>query len=144
MSRYNYAQEPTQSQINIWQANARRALRGARGRKALADLKAALLRLQNKQLISNQVYDGENVCAIGAYAAYKSIEKGIDPWESFEILPRTSSIEDTADLGQEYGLTYTLAWELAYRNDETWGNLNPSQRYTSFLDWINQELAIAS
>jgi hypothetical protein len=50
-------------------------------------------------------------------------------------------LSQTAGLGQQAGLTYTLAWELAYRNDETYERMTPEERYTAFLAWIDRELA---
>ena len=41
-----------------WEHNARRALKGKRGRKALADLRAALLALPEPRLIEGALQDG--------------------------------------------------------------------------------------
>lgn len=193
-----------------WYNNARRALKGKRGRQALRDLRAALLALPEPRLISSAVCtvggsgrvrdaapeeieervtrgramyaeagadpgddyadecarwmrqereeerealaglvesDGEGVCAIGAYLWHRKVKGGLDPAEAFASLPTVAgedgsdTADETAGLGQEAGLTYTLAWVLASKNDQTFESKTPEERYTAFLAWIDAELA---
>lgn len=90
---------------------------------------------------------GEGVCGIGAYLWYQKVKAGADPHEAFASLPTVLDAEDentldeTAYLGQDAGLTFTLAWELAYRNDETYRAMTPEERWSAFVAWIDQELA---
>jgi hypothetical protein len=88
---------------------------------------------------------GEGVCAIGAYMWHRKVKAGMDPAEAFDSLPTLldseSDLHDTAKLAQaEADITYTLAWELAYKNDETFEGMTPEERYTAFLAWIDAEL----
>lgn len=54
----------------------------------------------------------------------------------------SDGLAETARLAeQDAGLTFTLAWELAYRNDKTFSKLTSLERYTAFLAWIDAELA---
>lgn len=91
--------------------------------------------------------DGEGVCAVGALVWHRKVKAGADPAEAFASLPDlpdedSGGLTDTADLAKKQaGLAYTLAWELAYRNDETYGAMTPEDRYTAFLAWIDRELA---
>lgn len=172
-----------------WLANARKALKGKRGRQALGDLRDALLALPEHRLIFGAMCtvggvdkrlpqlgpdadefqrrdrdtdraflaerieeDGEGVCAVGAYLWHRKVKEGMDPAEAFDALPvlLDNSVEDaddgdalaaTAHLGQQAGLTFTLAWELAFRNDEKYQIFTPEDRYTKFLAWIDRELA---
>lgn len=200
MSRYNdyddYDGEPEQILAQgRWEHNARVALKGKRGRKALTDLREALEALPQKRLIEGAVctvgaqqrrerwiaeavrsweamkpewriggpwtdeadkledlvqHEGEGVCAVGALIWHRKVKAGADPAEAFAALPDlhdegSDGLSETADLAKrEAGLTYTLAWELAYRNDETFGQMTPEERYTAFLAWIDRELAGAS
>ena len=218
MSRYrdcdDYEGEPEQILAQgRWEHNARVALKGKRGRKALADLREALLALPQKRLITSAVctvggsaripevteaeidqahaqrealgftnwgntsayrrnaraqelredrqdqrdkitdiarVQGEGVCAVGALLWHQKVKAGMDPAEAFASLPTVAGDDDadpmteTADLGKQAGLTFTLAWELAYRNDETYDLKSPEDRYTAFLAWIDRELAGAS
>jgi hypothetical protein len=90
---------------------------------------------------------GEGVCAIGAYLWHQKVKAGADPAEAFAGLPTVAGeddgdpLDETATLGKQAGLAYTLAWELAYRNDETYETMTPEGRYTAFLAWIDAELA---
>jgi hypothetical protein len=198
-----------------WERNARVALKGKRGRKALAELWEALMALPVHRLIEGAVCtvgaetrraallaeaeadagraresalrlaveydaegrpeiaarmraaaerdrqpdtdrveelddhvkrDGEGVCAVGAYAWHQKVKAGLDPVEAFAALPDlaeegSDALTETADLGKGAGLTYTLAWELAYRNDETFSSCTPEERWEKFVAWIDAELA---
>lgn len=180
MSRYGDPDydEDFPNQGAFWVANARRALKGRRGRAALAELREALLHLPEKRLIdralctvkpenrrpkpytlpSGSVQDwqgaefdrlvedtGEGVCAVGAFLWWKQVKAGKTPEEAFDALPTHADtdfdISETAYEGEKAGLTYPLAWELAFRNDERYEKLSPEERYTKFLAWIDEELA---
>lgn len=198
-----------------WEHNSRTALKGRRGRKALADLREALLALPEKRLIEGAVCTvggvdkrapllsdeelsrkaaqyaanmaeagidlgadwpqrsaqidrvareeereklaaiirdngGEGVCAIGALLWHRMVKGGADPAEAFASVPAVfgedgtgDPLAETATLGKDAGLTFTLAWNLAYRNDETYRRMTPEERYTAFLAWIDAELGHA-
>lgn len=189
-----------------WQNNARRSLKSARGRKALAEIREALLALPEKRLIEGalctvggterapEVTDAEidehvakakaggvwrdgrtrdelagwlraerederdaitkntetqgcGVCVNGALLWHRLVKEGKSPDEAFAALPTVAAwddgdpLEQTARLAErDAGIAYTLAWELAYRNDETYDDMTPEGRYTAFLGWINTEL----
>lgn len=216
MSRFSdyddYEGEPEQIlAMGRWKHNARAALKGKRGRKALADLREALLALPEHRLISGALctvggvderlplpgagetaahaarlvesgadckmaeicahglaetraeerhelrqaiehQGGEGVCAIGAFAWYQKVKAGMDPAEAFSSLPLVhdgdpdggDQLGETAEIGKQAGLVYTLAWELAYRNDETYRAMTPEERWTAFVAWIDKELATAA
>lgn len=88
----------------------------------------------------------EGVCAIGAYLWHKRVKSGMDPAEAFDSLPTVDGTDggdpmhETAELGRDAGLTYTLACELAYRNDEIFRGRTPEERWTAFVAWIDAEL----
>jgi hypothetical protein len=94
--------------------------------------------------------DGEGVCAVGALLWYRAVKAGMDPAEAFAGLPDVAGdgsdgLDETAELArQRAGLTYTLAWNLAFRNDETCRRMTPEERHAAFLAWIDQELAGAA
>jgi hypothetical protein len=177
MSRYSddYDGDEFPNQSALWQANAERALKGKRGRKALADLREALLALPEPRLIegalctvnaekragglgedswarrewAERIEEGEGVCAIGALLWHRKVKAGMDPAEAFDSLPTLEDsnwdLDATASLAvREAGLAYSLAVNLAYRNDETYEGMTPEGRYTAFLAWIDRELAEVS
>lgn len=157
---------------DLWEHNAHLAINGKRGRKALAELREALLALPEKRLIEGALCtvgntaeaaaiedilpggwrksdlleavegQGEGVCAIGAYVWYKQVKAGATPEDAFEKVRQLGDdANDTADAGKRAGLTFTLAWSLAYQNDEGFAKLTPEQRYIAFLGWIDRQLA---
>lgn len=158
------------NQAEFWHANVKRALAGRRGRKALAEMREALLALPEKRLIAGALctvggveqrstsYDfyredltdkieseGEGVCAIGAYLWFKKVKAGVDPQAAFDALPTLLDSEGgagvaTADAGRAAGLTFTLAWTLASRNDSAFYRLTPEQRYSAFMEWLDEQL----
>jgi|SRR5579859_77974 len=198
-----------------WAHNARQVLRSKRGRKALAEIREALLALPERRLISGamctvgtvdvrlpeitdadverdadesreyirssgwtprdldgyleerarnlryerqaerealagkQAEQGCGVCVNGALLWYRKVRDGMDPDEAFASLPILIDGEDggdplaeTAGLAEkEAGIAYTLAWQLAYRNDETYELKTPEERWTAFMEWIDGLLA---
>lgn len=179
------------NQAAFWYQNCQRALKGRKGRQALAELREALLMLPEKRLVEGAIstvalkakadempdtkllggdgnwgdptkvvtnYDkqdllkkcadeGMGVCAVGAYLLRKRVLATGEPVEAaMAALPSGADVEDcyldeTAAYGAEGGLTRTLAWLIAERNDETYGHLTPEERYNRFLAWIDTELA---
>jgi hypothetical protein len=191
-----------------WEHNARRSLKSARGRKALAEIREALLALPEKRLIEGalctvgvlekvpdvtqaeidakiaeaetqgwwrpgQYYSREEytrlvreelreerreaeenievqgcgVCINGALLWHRLVKQGMTPDEGFAALPvivtadSGDALEETARIAEkDAGIAHTLAWELAYRNDETYRGKTPEERYEAFLDWISTEL----
>jgi hypothetical protein len=148
--------EDFQNQGYFWMKRAQLALEGKRGRKALVELREALMALPEPRLIEgafcepkrdgNRIVGGE-VCAVGAYAWYKKVKAGMDPVEAFGSLPHIGDDEfyggsiETARAGRDAGLTYTLAWELGDMNDETFAGLTPEERHAAFIRFIDKELA---
>lgn len=213
MSRYSdyddYEGDPEQILAQgRWERNARAVLKSGRGRKALAELREALLALPEPRLIDGALCtvggagripdvtagqiasreaslrergvadadirqitewdredceekrerlagiagrEGQGVCAVGAFAWYRKVQNGTDPEAAFADLPTIfdgdgegDALTATAEVGQAAGMAYTLAWELAYRNDETYSRMTPEERWTAFLEWIGQQLASAA
>lgn len=167
---YDYDEQyPNQSAL--WWANAQRALAGKKGRQALTELREALLALPEQRLISGALCtvggldrvghlskwahedmaeklasEGEGVCAIGAYLWFKEVKAGADPQAAFEKLPTLLDSDgdgdwQTAEAGRAAGLTLTLAWSLAYRNDGQFEDMTPEQRHTAFIGWIDKQLS---
>lgn len=174
------------NQGDLWWANVRRALGGKRGRKALAELREALIHLPEKRLIEGalgriEYVDNEagpevaavapgqvgcfdepgpeeftqtvrlpggqkasgSVCAVGAFIWWKRIKAGEEPERVLNDLDGKAEDDlwETAYAGQRAGLAYTLAWALAYRNDEEYGGISDEERYARTLNWVDRQLA---
>lgn len=182
MSRYGDGDggEEYNNATDLWRKTMELALLGKRGRKALGELREALLALPEKRLISralctvgvkekltraaelhpterHDLYpffqleelveeQGPGVCAVGAYVWWKTMKANdMTPEQAFATMPVLADfdhdIDETVGAGQNYGLTFSLAWNLAYTNDETFGDLTPESRYERFLSWIDEQLA---
>jgi hypothetical protein len=90
---------------------------------------------------------GCGVCAIGALLWYRLVRDGATPDDAFAALPSLvgEGLDDTAFLAEKDArVTFTLAWEMAYRNDETYSRMTPEGRYTAFLAWLDAELGTAA
>lgn len=150
----------------LWQHNLQRALVSPRGKKALTELREALLALPEKKLIERALCtvggaekrpvlerdysmileeNGEGVCAVGAYIWWKKVKAGMDPQAAFASLPtledENHDMWETADAAKAVGMAGVLAWHLAYQNDETFRSVTPSERYVKFMAWLDTALA---
>lgn len=158
------------NEAEFWLQRARTAQKSKRGRKALADLREALLALPRRRLVKDALCtvgtshatrsdwrkgyveelldrEGIGVCAVGAYIWHQKVKAGMDPDEAMRDLPMLDddgyTIEDTALAGKAAGLTYTLAWILADMNDEVYRRATPEERWQKFVDWLDRELGVA-
>jgi hypothetical protein len=50
----------------------------------------------------------------------------------------TEDVLDTANAGQIAGLTWSVAWHMAYLNDEQMSGLSAEDRYTQMLSWVRR------
>lgn len=174
MSRFHDDGDECGMPNELWQANVERAIRGKRGQKVLRELRDALLALPEPRLIEGALCTvdpasrlaglgngfwqremteffaehGEGVCANGAWLWHQMVRGGMTPGEAFAALPtlpdNDSELSDTACAAVSAGMTFTLAWDLAMRNDETYGEMTPEDRYTAFLAWIDGQLGAES
>lgn len=145
----------------FWQQAVKNALRGRKGQVILRELREALLALPEPRLIGGSVALEGHVCAIGALARHRLQSGPIElKGGFFEPERRVASLEDleerfgnwiddetgTVELGQAMGLVRTLAWEIAYQNDERGPGLHetPEERYQRVLAWVERELALGA
>lgn len=158
------------NQWHLQQHNMKQVLVSQRGRNALADLRTALQALPEPRLIGRALStagkavpgdalktatdhdrqellgtEGEGVCAVGAYVWWQHVLAGADPVQAMRDLPLNPDYDggswETVNLGKEAGLAATLAWVLLCKNDDTFKELTPEVRFTSFMAWIEQTLA---
>jgi hypothetical protein len=114
VGEYDDWDENFNNEAAFWRANAERALKGKRGRKALADLREALLALPEKRLIANAFStvgkpvepedptlrkwylddhrhliedQGEGVCTVAAFVWHQRVKAGADPQQALVDLP---------------------------------------------------------
>jgi hypothetical protein len=56
--------------------------------------------------------------------------------EAYE--PDTEDVYETVRAGEAEGLSHTVAWHLAYLNDETFGGASPEERFNLMLAWVRR------
>lgn len=133
---------------NLWRHRVEQALHGKRGQRALHEIRDALLALPTRRLISGALCeaaaDGSGVefCAIGAWSFHRRTTEGEDPVEVLESLAGAGEQDgepyDTCHEAQRLGITWTLAWELAQRNDDE--RYSPEKRYREYLAWVESQI----
>lgn len=144
MSRFSYLDDEGGMPWGMWQAIVSRALGGDRGQRALAEMEEALLALPEQKLIEGALANDEGVCGIGALVAHKRAKKdGIEMAAAMADLSRSEDsgegdIHETAYAGTGVGLRWSVAWHLAYLNDETFHEATPEQRYEKMLAWVRR------
>lgn len=55
-----------------------------------------------------------------------------------EFKPEKEYISETVEAGRGAGLKYTVAWHLAYLNDEQFEEMSPEERYEATLAWVQR------
>lgn len=143
MSRVN-VRDSIDSQAEQWAAirwagASKQALGSKRGQAALLELEAALLALPQKRLIYGHLFTNGEVCALGALALHQGVQilqfpAVLDDPDYDEAEP------DSVDWAKAHlDLTYTLAWEVMYANDDLAPN-SPEERYAYMLRWVRSKL----
>lgn len=130
----------------FWEVIVSRALGSERGQEALADMEEALLALPERKLIEGHLAKDDGVCGIGALVAHKRAkDRGIAIHEAIAELAEEAADEEfsydpnrTADAGVQVGLRSSVAWHLAYLNDEQFRDLSPDDRYEKMLAWVRR------
>jgi hypothetical protein len=153
MSRFHYDDwDGEGAPPEFYQQAAKNALQGRRGQIVLRELREALLALPQPRLIEGAFTREGEVCALGALAGHR-FEKGSPlAWgnELIASLPQLEArlgedLEDewiTLDLGEAMGLKRSLAWAIAYENDEAyWHTETPEGRYSRILRWVESNLS---
>ena len=147
MSRVTVNEDMGLGENELWAANAERAIKGRKGQKFLREVEQALLALPEPRLIAGSFCLGGEVCLMGAAAVQRRIDAGMDRADALTEVEESFGGErddDGACVGRrELGLTFVLAWELAYLNDgdEYHGsNWTPEERYTRCLAWVRERI----
>jgi len=131
----------------LWQGAFARALAGKRGQKILREIERALLDMPERRLLADHIACGAEVCAIGAYATWKHQQKRPDlsresiihnlEWDHYDD---SESLANTAYLGTQLGMPWTMAWELAEANDYLFQNCSPEERWERVITWVRARI----
>jgi hypothetical protein len=115
------------------------------------DASARLMREERVQareaIAQNIIGQGCGVCALGALLWHLRVKAGWDPEEAWASLPTlitadgSDPMDETAALVVlEVDVAHTLAYELAFRNDETYAGLTPEVRWATWMEWLDTRL----
>lgn len=135
----------------MWARTMQNAVQGKRGQAILRELREALLALPQQRLIEGQIVDGGEVCALGCLARYRLETNGVlerggrEPIRSYGEFERFYRGEidggTCADAARAWGITFALAWRLAYANDEEgYGRETPEERWSRMLRWVESQI----
>lgn len=58
--------------------------------------------------------------------------------DAYELDEDSESAWDTAAAGRDVGLAWTVAWHLAYLNDEQFSSATPEERFQKMLAWVRR------
>lgn len=106
----------------------RSAFRGRRGVAFLNDMVAALDALPERRLITGDLEEGGEVCAIGAVGRARGIDMSKLDSEDYE---RVASV---------FGVATAMAREIVYTNDDHFWNATPEERFEKVRAWVRQEI----
>lgn len=153
MSRFNDGDydEEFNNQSQLFWMNTERAITGRKGIAALRELEAALLALPEPKLASGAICRDGVVCAVGALALKKLTDEGRKREDVIAYLESLTDPESydgahvTAQLGvEQLSMTYSLAWRLAYLNDEdVYWDASEEERYQAVLRFARQRIQLA-
>jgi hypothetical protein len=136
----------------LWDNAVRRATFSRRGQAVLREMEAALVALPEPKLIEGLLCDGTGVCAVGAIAAYRKVQGGMTWDEAFKALDESGegdpgdddyggSIDDTARFAErQIKMAFSLAWEIAFTNDEHLRRVSPEYRHERMLVWVRARI----
>lgn len=116
----------------------------------VASKRAERLKISFREAV--EMLNLETQCACGhAYAAHDDgsctaeryvfgapLDQQLVPCSCEEFRPEEQYITETVEEGTGVGLTYTIAWHLAYLNDEQFEEMSPEERYEATLGWVRR------
>lgn len=130
MSRSGYVDDCEGWDLIRWRGAVASAIKGARGKKLLTDMAAALDAMPEKRLIKESLESPEGVCALGCLGKAKGIDMTpIDP-------------TDRDQVAKVFDIAPALAAEIAFINDDAY-HVSPEERWVYVRRWVNEQLGIS-
>jgi hypothetical protein len=119
MSRSGYSDDLSARELALYRGNVDRAIRGRRGQALLRDIAAYMDAMPVKRLEAGVLVSETGCCALGAAALYRGMDVSyVDAY-------------DTAEVAEVFMISWPLAAEIMFINDEDWGHdPTPEQRWT--------------
>ena len=130
----------------LFEATRKRVLNGRPALRSFRELEAALLWLPAHRLVHEDVCDGQDVCAVGAFALWKQVAAGKDGLDYLDLLARWQDLGEydniwyTGYLAEDNGMSHSLGLVIADAND-WFPVLTPEARYDAVLAWTRRHIA---
>lgn len=129
-----------------WNARVKAVMGGRPALASFRELEAALLALPAPRLIEGEICTEEgDVCAVGAFALHKRVQEGWGDRKTVLVDMRRlyvgAGAMTTAGLGEDSGMTFTLAWLVGEMNDSDYPRWTPEERYAAMLAWTRENIA---
>ncbi len=125
MSRSGYVDGIDQWDLIRWRGAVSSALRGRRGQAFLHEMLAALDALPTPRLISYELENGGEVCAIGSVG----LARGLDM--------SALNIEEPGPIADVFGIAQAMVMEIEYINDEACPySETPEARFSRLRNWV--------
>ena len=130
MSRSGYIDDFEDNwQLIKWRGQVASASRGKRGQQFFRDLLAAMDAMPEKRLITHELEEDGEVCAIGALCRARGVDMAtIDPGEPEEVAGAVN-------------IAPQLAQETVYMNDEYFDRETPEERFTKMRAWVAKQIS---
>lgn len=129
MSRSNYGDCHDNWALIRWRGAVAAGIKSKRGQQMLQEMADALDAMPEKVLISHDLVDGGNFCALGVVGAKRGIDlRTIDP-------------EESESVAKAFGISEALAREVAFMNDEA-GRFGEAswERWARMRQWVRENL----
>ena len=134
MGRSGYEDSGFDSQEDQWsyiryRGALKSAIRGKKGQTFLKELAEELDAMSVKELVANELEDGENFCALGVLGNKRGlVMRDIDP----------DDIEFCAEL---FNMNEKLYREIVYINDECcWHENKKNERWKKVRKWVDENI----
>jgi hypothetical protein len=128
MSRSGYNDDCSGWDLIRWRGAVNSATVGARGQKLLKDMLEALDAMPVKKLVSGELEEDGNYCALGVLGKLKGIQLSkLDP-------------EDYDAVAKAFDIAPALAREIVYENDEAWYQDTPETRWIRMRNWVEKQI----
>ena len=133
MSRSGYSEDYDGPELALYRGQVMSTIRGKNGQAFLKELAVAMDAMPIKELITDELVraDGQ-VCTLGVVCK----TRGIDVSEL--------DIEDPHMIGRELGITWQLAAEIEFMNDEGNWAKTPAERWAYMRKWIDRHITEAA
>lgn len=141
MSRSGYTEDYDETFPNatyLYRANLERAMAGKRGQAFLKDLLAQFDAMSEKRLITGELEENGQVCALGVIARARGLDTSKLKRGEIDEYDEGEDDEWVIDnLSAEFDITESMVREIMFENDEgTYRTETPEDRWHRMRRWV--------